>query len=189
MPLNPTYAEVRAAARGRLPNADARLPLVPIPLSAAWWPTGVSFEDQVHADLTAPRETPLLHEYHEEMTAIRDALDELGHSPKLQKWQATGRSTHEGLWRGLNREAVAHSLWRTLAMPIRRRGEVVHRVVSANVLGAPVVQSLPTDDYVHGVAIWTAQAAVNVATLAKSRANWRAAALLLGGILLAVLLR
>jgi hypothetical protein len=128
-------------------------------------------------------------DFFEEVSAIRDSVKEFGYKVDLAGWQKRGVKARERIWEALNLHAEALRLWDELCFPVRRRGNLVFRIQSPrDVMGTPIIEALPVDDYVRGTSIRTARAAVELAVLAKSRDRWRVAAAILGLVLLVVLI-
>jgi len=184
-----TYEDVLVAARSKLVDAESRFTDVPSPFRATWWPGVPSFEQELLSDYGVPSSMPdLSREFFEEVSAIRDSLEDLGYKVQRAPRQRSGLEAGERVMEGLNRHAEALHLWDELCFPVRRRGDLAFRIQSPrDAMGTPIIQALPLDDFIRGVTVRTARATIEIAALKKSRAAWRVAAVVLGLILLVAL--
>ena len=85
----------------------------------------------------------------------------------------------------LNTQADALETWDHIGLPVRRRVEVVFRILAPrDVFGSPLIQALHIDDYIRGVCTKTAEDAAQIARLEKRLNAWRFVSILLGGVVL-----
>jgi hypothetical protein len=85
---------------------------------------------------------------------------------------------------GLNTQADALGIWDKIAIPIRRRGDLVFRILAPrDVMGSPIVEALPVDHYIRGVSVKTAEDAASINHLTEMLNRWRNTSIVLGAIL------
>jgi hypothetical protein len=172
--------------RNKLDCGEDRISDHPAPYAWGWWPRGPSFQDSLFSDygiLNEDKDTTiqaLEAEYWEEVTAIHDALDELELEPTVASWRSSDENEPAGI-KSLRQRASAIGYWEEIAIPVRRRGEVVYRIIAPrDVMGSPVVSPIPIDFYLLGTAERTGADAKEIAQLRKSVERWQAVAALLG---------
>lgn len=181
------YAQVIAAVRAKLSCGAERIADAPAALRWSWWPTEPDIQDQLRSDYgVATDYSELENEFQSEVVAIRESLESLGHVPRLADWQGSSSVDGTSLWTGLNRSAVALSLWDRFGMPVRRRGDLVFRLWAPRQImgGAPIIKAVPIDLYILTVAQKTAIDAVEISRLQAALRRWRSLSAAVGAVLL-----
>jgi hypothetical protein len=111
-------------------------------------------------------------EFQEEVEGITEALKELG-------WKLDAPDAPSRLNQTLKLRATALSIWAEIAMPIRRRGEIIFRLwPPRDVFGSPIIQSLPLDEYLIGATMISAEYSLQIKRLTESLRTWRLTAIL-----------
>jgi len=154
-----TFEQIIAAARSKLENGKARIADAPCPFRATWWPGTPGFEQELLSDYGLPTPVPELEEaFRDDVGAIRESLKEVGHIPALAGWQRGSRGVARTMMMSLNTQADALGIWDEIGIPVRRRGDLVFRILAPrDVMGSPIVQALHVDDYIRAVSTKTAE--------------------------------
>ena len=179
-----TFERIISAARSRLEDGDARIADAPCPFRATWWPGTPGFEQELLSDYGMPTAVPEFEKsFYDEIGAIRESLKDAGHTPALAGWQNGSTGAARSVMIGLNTQADALGIWDEIAIPVRRRGDLVFRILAPrDVMGSPIVQALDIDHYIRGVSIKTAEDAACTSRLTKRLSHWRLTSFVLGGI-------
>ena len=126
--------------------------------------------------------------FYDEVGAIRDSLKDASHIPALAGWQKGSTGAARTMMMGLNTQADALGIWDRIAIPVRRRGDLVFRILAPrDVMGSPIVQALHIDYYIRGVSTKTAEDAACISRLTEKLNRWRVASLVLGVIVTVLL--
>jgi len=129
-------------------------------------------------------------EFREELQAIRETLDQLGHEPELADWQKSSSDAGRRVMQSLNQSAEALNIWDQIGVPIRRRGSTVFRIwAPRDVMGSPIIKTLPIDAFLIGAAEQTATDRIEIDRFKKLFENWRIAAIILAIILVLIAAR
>ena len=179
-----TFGQIITAARSRLEDGDARIADGPCPFRATWWPGTPGFEQELFSDYGMPTAVPELEKsFRDEVGAIRDSLKDAGHTPALARWQKGSAGDAQSMMIRLNTQADALGIWDEIAIPVRRRGDLVFRILAPrDVMGSPIVQALDIDEYIRGASIKTAEDAACISRLTKRLSHWRLVSFVLGAI-------
>ena len=179
-----TFEQVITAVRSKLKDDEARISEAPGQFREAWWPGTTGFEQELMSDHGVPAPFPEIERaFHDEIAAIRDSLKHAGHKPTLAESQKGPTDVGRSLMTSLNLQADALSIWEMIAIPVRRRGEQVFRILAPrDVMGSPIVQALHVDHYIRGVSIKTAEDAAYIGGLTKKVSRWRLTSFVLGVI-------
>lgn len=180
-----TFEQIIGTARSRLENGEARIADAPVPFRATWWPGTPDFAQQLRSDYGVPTTAPELEKaFQDEVGAIRESLKDAGHTPALAEWQKGSTEAGRQVMMGLNRQADALGIWDKIAIPVRRRGNLVFRILAPrDAMGSPIIEALPVDQYIRGVAIKTAEDAVSINHLTVMLDRWRTTSIVLGAFL------
>jgi len=173
---SPTFQDLIRVAREKLKDNGDRIAAIPHPFRNTWWPDEPTMQDELLSDRGISRPPADIEKvFAEEVTAIRDALGELGLDSDVADDDAGDR-----IMRLMNTQAKALSLWDQIGIPVRRLGNVVIRIrAPRDVMGAPIVQALTIDAYIRGAGAKTADDAVKLADLRRQLERWRSATVLL----------
>jgi hypothetical protein len=179
-----TYEQIITAARSILEDGEARIADAPAPFRATWWPGKPDFRQELLSDYGMPTPLPELEKvFYEEVGAIRKSLKDLDHTPALAAWQNESTGAPRRMMMDLNTQADALGIWDQIAIPVRRRGDLVFRILAPrDVMGSPIVQGLHIDHYIRGVSTKTAEDAARIGRLTEKLNCWRLASLVLGVI-------
>lgn len=179
-----TFEQIIAAARSKLENGEARIADASCPFRATWWPGTPGFEQELLSDYGMPTPVPELEEaFRDEVGAIQESLKEAGHTPALAGWQRGSRGAARTMMISLNTQADALGIWDEIGIPVRRRGDLVFRILAPrDVMGSPIVQALHVDDYIRAVSTKTAEDVACISRLTKKLSDWRLTSLVLGMI-------
>ena len=176
-----TYQPLINAVRLKVGAGRERIADDPHPFLATWWPETPGFQDELRSIYNEPTPFPqLIDSFREEVEAVRDAQATLGLTPPAER----GGNGREGPMKRLNRASVAQfvsvRLWTDIAVPVRRVGDVVCRLVPrGDGFDQPIIQTLQVDEYIRGVAAKTADFAVEIASLKRGLWRWRVMSLAL----------
>lgn len=103
-----THEQIIPAVRSRLEDGEARIAGAPCPFQATWWPGRPGLEQELLSDYGMPAPVPELEKvFYEEVSAIRDSLKDLGHTPGLSGWQKGATGAAQRMMMGLNTQADA----------------------------------------------------------------------------------
>lgn len=173
--------------RQTLHDGENRIVAAPVSLRASWFPEYAhpSANDQLFSDYAASDPEPeLARELEEEVGAFRDFL-ERGNQPGADSGQPGLPPAALSMMAGMNRRAQALSLWDRYAVPVRVRGARAYRIwAPRDVLGTPIIKSVPLPSYVAGVCERTAEDYLAIIQLNQKLSRWRTAATILGGLLI-----
>jgi hypothetical protein len=181
-----SYQSLIEAVRARVGAGVGRIADAPHPFQATWWPETPTFQDEIRSIYNDPTPFPnLMEAFREEVEAVREAQATL----ELQAPAERRGEGQEGLMKRLGRARVAQfvtvRLWADIAVPVRRVGDVVCRLVPRGEgFDQPIVQTLQVDEYISGVAAKTADFAVEITALKRGLWRWRvvSVALLLAAV-------
>lgn len=189
MPAEMTFEQVIGAARSRLENGEARIADAPLPFRATWWPGAPDIAQQLLSDCGVPTPVPALEKaFRDEVGAILDCLKDAGHKPRLAKWQKGSTEAERQVMMGLNTQADALGIWDNIAIPVRRQGDLVFRILAPrDVMGSPIIEALHIDRYIRGASIKTTEDAASISRLTQLLNRWRVTSLVLGFTLAALL--
>lgn len=182
-----TYEQIVMRVRERLNCGPERISDAPAALRWSWWPSKPDLQDELLSDYgTDTGFHALEKEFREEVEAIRETLEELGHKPQLADWQKSSGEGGRKMMRSLNLVADALSVWDQIGVPIRRRHNIVFRIWAPHdVMGSPIIKALPIDVFINGVAEETAADRIEIQRMKKLLEKWQIAAIIFG-ILVAV---
>lgn len=177
--------------QGKLGCGPERISDMPTALRWSWWPDKPDLQDELLSDYGVnPTLRALENEFREEVRAIRETLDEQGHEPKLANWQKGSDGAGRKVMQSLNQVAEALDVWGEIGVPIRRRDEVVFRIwAPRDVMGSPIIKSFQVDMFINGVAEQTAKGLIEIERLKKILEKWRAASIMLGILLIAIVIK
>ena len=175
MLTEPTVERIIAAVRSKLRDDGARISDSPRPFLGTWWPGTTDFEQELLSDYGVDGSSPELEKaFYDEVNAIQDSLAESQEEPT---------SPQQRMMMSLNLRAKALGIWEEIAIPVRRREEQVFRIlVPRDVMGSPVVQAIPVDQYLRGVSIRSAEDAAKLDILTREVSRWRRASFVCGAI-------
>jgi hypothetical protein len=123
-------------------------------------------------------------EFYEEIKAIRETLDELGHEPELADWQKSSIDAGRKMMSSLNQGVTAQDIWDQIGVPIRRRGDIVFRIwTPGDVFGSPIIKESPIDLFVNGLVKKTSSDRIEIERLKKTMDKWRSATIILAVII------
>ena len=182
---NVTYESIISRVREKLDCEPGRIAGAPAALWWSWWPINPDFQDQLLSDYGVDtRFSTLEKEFREEVQAIRETLNELGHQPDVADWQKSSIDAGGKMMKGLNQAATALSVWDHIGVPIRRRGDTVFRIwAPRDVMGSPIIKALPIDVFVNGVADHTISDRIEIERLKKNLDKWRVVAVILAMVI------
>jgi hypothetical protein len=180
-----TYETMIRSVREKLGCGSERISDAPTALRWSWWPDRPDLQDELSSDYGMNTDFHTLEkEFREELQAIREALDQLGHEPELADWQKSSSDARRRVMQSLNQSAEALNVWDEIGVPIRRRGNTVFRIwAPRDVMGSPIIKALPADAFAIGAAEQTATDRIEIDRLKKLFENWRIAAIILAIIL------
>ena len=177
-----TFEQIVTDVRSKLKDDGARIADAPRPFRETWWPGATGFGQELLSDYGVPTSFPEIErDFYDEVSAIRDSLKHAGHKPTLAEWQKVSIDAGRRLMTSLNLRVDALSVWDKIAIPVRRRGDLVFRILAPrDVTGSPIVQTLHVDHYIRGVSIETAENAACISGLTKKVSRWRLTSFVLG---------
>ena len=177
-----TFEQIVTAVRPKLKDDEARIADSPGPFRETWWPGKTHLGQGLLSDHGVPTSFPEIERaFYDEVRAICDSLKQAGQKPKLAEWHKGSKDAGTGMMLSLNFQADALSIWDKIAIPVRRRGDIVFRILAPrNVMGSPIVEALHIDHYIQGVSIKTAKDAACISGLRKKVSRWRLISLVLG---------
>ena len=177
-----TFEQIVTDVRSKLKDDGARIADAPRPFRKTWWPGATGFGQELLSDYGVPTSFPEIErDFYDEVSAIRDSLKHAGHKPTLAEWQKVSIDAGRRLMTSLNLRVDALSVWDKIAIPVRRRGDLVFRILAPrDVTGSPIVQTLHIDHYIRGVSIETAENAACISGLTKKVSRWRLTSFVLG---------
>lgn len=121
----------------------------------------------------------LENEFREEVQAIREILDELGHEPELADWQKSSMESGRQMLLSLNQTAEALRIWDQIGAPVRCKGNTVFRIwAPRDVMGSPIIKALPADAFINDVVEQTATDRIEIERLKTLLEKWRVAAII-----------
>lgn len=170
-----TFEQIVTDVRSKLEDDGARIADTPWPFRETWWPGTTVIGQELLSDYGVPTSFPEIErDFYDEVGAIRDSLKHVGHKPTLAEWQKGSIDAGRRLMTSLNLRTDALRVWDKIAFPVRRRGDLVFRILAPrDVTGSPIVQALHVDDYIRGVSIKTAENAACISGLTKKVNRWR----------------
>lgn len=173
-----THKQIITAVRSRLEGGQERIVDVPCPFRETWWPETPDFQTQLSSDMgmqpSSELEEWIYEVFSEEVKAIRESLKDTGYEPEFAEWQKGSTGAVRNLWKSTNIQADAIGLWEKIAIPIRRRGDLIFRILAPrDVMGSPIVQILHVDDYIRGISRKTSEDKIRMTRLEKKLGNWK----------------
>ena len=185
------YETIIRSVREKLECGSERISDAPTALRWSWWPDRPDLQDELSSDYGMNTDFHTLEkEFREELQAIRETLDQLGHEPELADWQKSSSDAGRRVMQSLNQSAEALNIWDQIGVPIRRRGSTVFRIwAPRDVMGSPIIKALPIDAFLIGAAEQTATDRIEIDHFKKLFENWRIAAIILAIILVLIAAR
>ena len=182
-----TYEIIITRVREKLGCGPERISDAPAALQWSWWPGKPDLQDELLSSYSIDTGFRALEkEFREEVQAIRETLDELGHEPELADWQKSSIEGGRKMMQSLNQVAGALSIWDEIGVPIRRRDNIIYRIwAPRDVMGSPIIKALPVDAFINGVTEQTASNLIEIERIKRLLKKWRVAAIIFG-ILVAV---
>jgi len=176
-----TYESIINRVREKLGCGAERISDASAAFRWSWWPSKPDLQDELLSDYGIDTGSRALEkEFREEVQAIRETLDELGHEPDLAEWQKSSSEAGRRMERSLNQIAGALIIWNQIGVPIRRRGNIVFRIwAPRDVLGSPIIKALPVDAFINGVTEQTVADRIEIERLKRFLEKWRVAAIIL----------
>jgi hypothetical protein len=172
-----TYASVITKIRNQLRDDGIRIANTPVPFRYVWWPLeSNTIENLLKSDYGITMGPVGLNDsFADEVKAIHDALDTLGHEPEFVQWQKVNDANARALYKSMNQRSTALSVWEAIAFPLRRQGDLIFRICAPRQVGGgmPIIDALPTDTFIRGVSIYTARSAQQLAKLEKQVRIWQ----------------
>jgi len=177
---NIPYESIISRVKEKLDWWPGRIADTPNVLRWSWWPNEPDFQDEISSDYGLDTSFSTLEkEFEEEVVAIRETLDELGHEPKLAEWQTGYEGAIGEVFNSANLAGSALRVWDQIAIPIRRRDDILFRIwAPRDLFGSPIIKSLPLNVFIYSVADHTASDRIEIERLKKKIENWRAAAMI-----------
>jgi hypothetical protein len=189
-----------------LPEAEWRIADTPAPFRAAFWPNNpwnkdaANIQKQLFSDYGMTAEPEQLSiDFYQELDVIQKCLDAMGNEPGLVEWQKPSRratrerpeaaDAAEKMYKSMNQRAAALNLWGQIAIPFRRRGDLIYRIFAPrDVLGSPVVEAMRVDEFIRDLSLQSARDRTQLARLGQQMRRWRyiAAAASIIAVLLAL---
>ena len=150
-----TYEQFITAIRSKLEDDGTRIADAPWSSRETWWPETTDFGQELLSDYGVPSSFPEIERaFNDEVGAIRDLIKE-------KVAGGTAETARQRVLMGLEHHTAALRSWDEIAIPVRRRGDLVFRILSPrDVMGGPIIQTLHVDHYIRGVSIKTAENAV-----------------------------
>ncbi|MCY3610659.1 MAG: hypothetical protein OXH51_03915 [Gemmatimonadetes bacterium] len=181
MLTEPTVERIIAAVRSKLGDDGARISDSPRPFLGTWWPGTTSFEQELLSDYGVGGPSPEIERaFYDEVKAIQDSLAESQDEPT---------NPQQRMMMSLNLRAKALGIWEEIAIPVRRQEEQVFRILAPrDIMGSPIVQAIPVDQYLRGVSIRSAEDAARLDTLTREVSRWRWVSFVCGAIAILFLL-
>lgn len=176
-----TYESVIIRVREKLHCGPKRISDAPTAFRWSLWPSRPDLQDELLSDYGVDTGfSALENEFREEIQAIRETLDELGHGPEIADGQKSAMGAEHKMMKSLNQVAEALSIWDQIGVPIRRRGDAVFRIwAPRDVMGSPIIKALPIDTFLNCVAEQTASDRIEIERVKTSMEKWRVAATIL----------
>ena len=177
-----TFEQIVSAVRPKLKDDEARIADAPGPFRETWWPGTTHLGRGLLSDHGVPTSSPEIERaFYDEISAICDSLKQAGQKPTLAEWHKGSKDAGRDMMLSLNFQADALSIWDKIAIPVRRRGNIVFRILAPrDVMGSPIVDALHVDHYIKGVSIKTAKASACISGLTKKVSRWRLISFVLG---------
>ena len=185
MKINQSEQDIEAI-RSALRDGQERLVWSPVSLGVSWFSLQPSDDEQLMSNYGVGAFDPdFAHVFEEEVRAVQgyleDAPDEVGVADPAAHQSPAALA----LMKSLNVRARAISIWERIAVPIRIKDGRAYRIwAPRDVLGTPIVKSVPISAFVVDVCRKTAEDHVVILQLQQRLVIWRAAAVLLGVFLL-----
>lgn len=174
------------------PDGNRRFVDTNVSLRLSWFPEMLSpeFSDELMSDHgVSAEERSFSSEFFEEVNAITDLLGKNNITSELAEWQKTGMAAVERMYQGLNRRAMALSIWNWYAIPLRLKGKTVYRIwAPRDVTGTPIIKALPLNDFLSLVAQETAKDKIELARYRGKIKRWQSATVVLGFIVIILVL-
>lgn len=142
------------------PDGNNRFANSKVSLQFTWFPLIEDFNDSLLSSygVTEDINDEILSEFYTEIKIINDILSRLDIKPKLADWQKSNSEAVQNLYHGLNRNTMAFSIWDSYALPLRLYGERVYRIWTPHdVMGSPIIKSIPLRHFVQLTALKTAE--------------------------------
>ena len=170
--------QIITAVRSRLEGGQERIADAPCPFRETWWPEIPDFQTKLSSDMVVQPSSELekwIYEvFSEEVKAIRESLRDTGYEPELAEWQQGSTGAARNLWTSTNIQADALGFWEVIALPVRRRGDLIFRILAPrDVMGSPIIQIHNVDDYIRGVSRKTSKDKIRIIQMEKKLGNWK----------------
>lgn len=177
-----TCETIITRVREKLGCGHERISDAPAALRWSWWPDKPDLQDELLSDYGIDAGFQVLEkEFREEVQAIRETLDELGHEPEVAAWQKSSTEGGRKMMQSMNQVARALSIWDQIGMPIRRRDNIIFRIWAPHdVMGSPIIKALPVDAFINGAAEQTASNLIEIGRIKRLLEKWRLAAIICG---------
>jgi hypothetical protein len=171
------FQDIIDDVRRQLSDSGTRIAAAPLYFRSAWWPDPgrdiLKFRAELMSDYgvpTGPKE--ITDDFYAEVKAIEECLDRLEHGPNDAEPEKTTEWMARRIMESANQRATALSVWEKIAFPLRLRGNsVFHVVAPSNILGTPIVEAMPADEFIRLVSMQTIYDKVEIARL-QQRLNW-----------------
>jgi hypothetical protein len=143
--------EIQAA----LDEGDSRIVDAHCYMADCFFPDAPSFGDDLSSSYAMPSESPELDsQYQEELKAIWENIQK--HSPDIGLDPSEEVMTR--FRASMTLQSTSMNIWDTFALPLRLHDGRVYRIWgSKDLMGTPVVKSMPVDSFLRSVAIKTAE--------------------------------
>lgn len=185
-----TYEDIIYRVRKKLGCGAERISDAPAPFQWSWWPYKPNIVAELFSDYGMETGFPDLEkEFHEEVKAIWETLNELGWKPGATKKQKNLPESFQKFEQSVNLHAEAMATWEEIAVPVRRKGEIIFRIwPPRDLLGSPIIHALPIDAVLTSVIKQSAEDRIEIERLRKLLGKWQAIAIISTLILSFVLL-
>lgn len=185
-----TYEDIIYRVRKKLGCGAERISDAPAPFRWSWWPYKPNIVAELLSDYGMETGFPDLEkEFYEEIKAIEETLNELGWKPRVVKKQQNVPEYLSKINQSIKIRAEAMSIWEEIAVPTRRRGEIIFRIwPPRDLLGSPIIHALPIDAVLISVTKQSAEDRIEIERLRKLLQKWQAIAIIFIFILVIVLL-
>ena len=142
------------------PDGNNRFINSKVSLRFTWFPLIEDFNDRFSSNyaVTEDLKDEILSEFYTEIKTINEILLRFNIKPKLADWQKSDSEAVQNVYYGLNRNAMAFSIWDSFAVPLRLYGENVYRIWTPHdVMGSPIIKSIPLRHFIQLTALKTAE--------------------------------
>ena len=142
------------------PDGNNRFVNSKVSLRFTWFPFIEDFNESILSryGVTEDVNDEILSEFYTKTKIINEILLRFNIKPKLSDWQKSDSEAVQNLYYGLNRNAMAFSIWDSFAVPIRLHGENVYRIwTPQDVMGSPIIKSIPLRHFMQLTALKTSE--------------------------------